>query len=312
MQSTSAALPVLKQLDRVLSSPGFARNERLSRFLRFVVQQHLDGKTDEIKESLIGIEVFGRAPGYDTTSDSVVRTEAAKLRGRLTEYYAAEGASDPVTIELPKGGYTPVFHERNASPEIAAIASEAVPQRRRKWRWILAAFAGASLLIIGLWRFAGQSAPIPIAVLPLVNVSQDASNDYFADGLTGEIIRDLSIIEGLAVRSQTSSFALKGKPQNVREAGKQLAADYILEGTVLRAGEQLRITAQLVRVRDDFPMWSGRYDHELTDVFAIQDEISRGIVNSLRIKLGGGRRRYETSVEAYDLYLRARSLEMLP
>ena len=112
------------------------------------------------------------------------------------------------------------------------------------------------------------------------------------------------------MRSQTSSFAFKGKQPSAREAGKQFAADYILEGTVLRVGQQLRITAQLVRVRDDFPMWSGRYDRELTDVFAIQDEISRGIVNSLRLKLGRGRRRYETSTEAYDLYLRASALEI--
>jgi adenylate cyclase len=111
------------------------------------------------------------------------------------------------------------------------------------------------------------------------------------------------------VRSQTSSFAFKGKPQNVRDAGKQLGADYILEGSVQRAGQQLRITAQLIRVRDDFPLWSGRYDRELTDIFAIQDEISRGIVNSLRLKLGRGRRRYETSAEAYDLYLRSRALQ---
>src|SRR5260370_27062155 len=106
--------------------------------------------------------------------------------------------------------------------------------------------------------------------------------------------------------SNESTF--KGKPHNVREAGKQLAAEYILEGSVLRDGQQLRINVQLVRVRDDFPVWSGRYDRELTDVFAIQDEISRGIVNSLRLKLGGGQRRYETSAEAYDLYLRARAL----
>src|SRR5207248_5594943 len=120
---------------------------------------------------------------------------------------------------------------------------------------------------------------------------------------------NLSIIDGLAVRSQTSSFVFKGKPLNVREAGRQLQADYILEGSVLRDGQQLRINAQLVRVRDDFPLWSGKYDRELTDVFAIQEEISRGIVNSLRLKLGRGRRRYETSVEAYDLYLRARALQ---
>ena len=164
-----------------------------------------------------------------------------------------------------------------------------------------------ALAAVGWWRFH-QNAPIPIAVLPLNNLSEDPAHDYFADGLTGEIIRNLSIIDGLAVRSQTSSFAFKGKPQNVRDAGKQLGADYILEGSVQRAGQQLRITVQLVRVSDDFPLWSGRYDREFTDIFAIQDEISRGIVNSLRLKLGRGRRRYETSAEAYDLYLRARAL----
>jgi len=193
--------------------------------------------------------------------------------------------------------------------EIAAIASEASPRRRGKWRWVLAAFAGASLLpaAIGLWRFAHQSAPIPIAVLPLEDTSHDPANSYFADGLTDELIRNLSIIDGLAVRSRTSSFGI-GRPRNIRDAGKQLQADYILEGSVLRAGQQLRIDVQLVRVRDDFPIWSGRFDRELTDVFAIQDEISLGIVNKLRLRLGRGRRRYETSAEAYDVYLRARAL----
>jgi TolB-like protein len=160
------------------------------------------------------------------------------------------------------------------------------------------------------WWLLRLNAPIPIAVLPLVSLSPDPAHEYFADGLTGEIIRNLSIIDGLAVRSQTSSFAFKGKPQNVREAGKQLAADYILEGSVQRLGQQLRITAQLIRVRDDFSLWSAKYDQELTDVFAIQEDISRSIVNELRLKLGHGRRRYETSLEAYDLYLRARALQI--
>jgi TolB-like protein len=168
------------------------------------------------------------------------------------------------------------------------------------------------LAVFAWWALQRQNAPIPIAVLPFTNVSQDPTNDYFADGLTDEIIRNLSIIEGLAVRSQTSSFVFKGKPRNIRDAGKQLDADYILEGSVLRSGNQLRINVQLVRVRDDFPLWSGRYDRELPDTLAIQDEISRGIVNSLRLNLGRGRRRYEVNAEAYDLYLRARAFETLP
>jgi TolB-like protein/tetratricopeptide (TPR) repeat protein len=165
------------------------------------------------------------------------------------------------------------------------------------------------LAVGGWWSSQHKGGPIPIAVLPLNNLSEDPANDYFADGLTSEIIRNLSTLEGLAVRSQTSSFAFKGKARNVHEAGRQLDAEYILEGSVLRAGQQLRINVLLVRVRDDFPLWSGRFDRELTDVFAIQDEISRGIVNSLRLTLGRGRRRYETSAEAYDLYLRARAYQ---
>jgi TolB-like protein len=163
------------------------------------------------------------------------------------------------------------------------------------------------LVATGWWWQHRRSGPIAIAVLPLENLGADPANDYFADGLTDEIIRNLSAIEGLAPRPRTSSFAFKGKARDVRETGKQLQADYILEGSVLRAGRQLRINVQLVRVRDDFPLWSGKFDRELTDIFAIQDEISRGIVNQLRLNLGRGRRRYETNVEAYDLYLRARS-----
>src|SRR6516165_3850469 len=100
---------VRRELERVLASKGFARNERLSRFLRVVVERHLQGRDADLKESVIGIEVFGRQPGFDPRQDSTVRSEAARLRGRLAEYYAGEGVGDDVIIELPKGGYTPAF-----------------------------------------------------------------------------------------------------------------------------------------------------------------------------------------------------------
>jgi TolB-like protein len=300
---------VRKQLHRLLASPGFARNERMSRFLRFVVERQLEGRDSELKESLIGIEVFGRRPGFDPQKDSTVRSEAARLRARLAEYYAGEGSGDAVVIELPKGGYTPRFRQHDSADETTPQTKNDEPKTPSRRFWLMVALAGLAVAIAagGWWRFQRQTPPIPIAVLPLTNVSQDPAGDYFADGVTHELIRNLSIIDGLVVRSQTSSFAFKGKQQNIRDAGKQLDAEYILEGSVFRSGQQLRINARLVRVRDDFPLWTGGYDKELTDVFAIQDEISRGIVNSLRLKLGRGRRRYETSVEAYDLYLHARA-----
>jgi TolB-like protein/Flp pilus assembly protein TadD len=298
------------QLERVLISAGFSRNERLSRFLRFIVEQHLEGRDSEIKESVIAIEVFGRKADHDPKQDSIVRTEAARLRARLTEYYANGGKNDSIVIALPKGGYVPVLRQVQAEPLPAASGSPA-PRRGRGLRlglWlVLPALAAGALT---WWWAAYHRAPISIAVLPLTNLSPDRAGDYFADGLTDEIIRNLSIIDGMVVRSQTSSFAFKGTAGKVRDIGKQLDVHYVVEGSVLRSGQQLRIDAQLIRVRDDFPLWSDRYDRALTDVFAIQDEISRGIVNSLRLKLGHGRRRYETSTEAYDLYLQARAVPL--
>jgi TolB-like protein/Flp pilus assembly protein TadD len=300
---------VREQLERILSSAVFSRNERLSRFLRFVVEKHLAGKEGELKESVIAIEVC-RKWDYDSKLDSIVRTEAGRLRARLAEYYVHEGSDDPVIIEMPKGGYTPVFRQPDAAPDSHRRIHLGSRSRLGKRHCLIAGLAGLAIAtaVIGWWWFQGKRASVPVAVLPFSNLSQDPANDYLADGLTDEIIRNLSVIDGLAVRSQTSSFLFKGKPRNVREAGKELEADYILEGSVLRSGEQLRINVQFIRARDDVPLWSGRFDRKLTDVLVIQDEISRSIVNSLRLKLGHGRRRYETSAEAYDFYLRARAL----
>src|SRR5690242_10988101 len=105
---TTGRAAALEHLDRVLASPGFANNERQSRFLRFLVERHLEGREMELKESVIGIEVFGRKPGYNPKRDAIVRIEAGRLRARLAEYYAKGGKRGAVIIELPKGGYVPV------------------------------------------------------------------------------------------------------------------------------------------------------------------------------------------------------------
>ncbi len=291
--------PVRGQLEKILASPGFARNERLSGFLRFVVEKDLAGQSGQLKESVIGVNVFGRRPDYNPRQDPVVRTEAAKLRARLAEYYASDGAADPLIIEVPKGGYVPAVRLAGRNGQV-----------RARPRWLIPSVAAAAVLAlaVGAWRLGW---PLPesktIAVLPFENRSAEPASEYFSDGLTDEIIQNLSAIEGLEVRSRTTSFALKGKPRNLRELGGQLAVNYVLEGSVARAGGSLHINVRLVRVRDDRTLWSGKFDREARDVFAIQDEISRNIVNQLRLNLGGGQRRYNTNVEAYELYLKARS-----
>src|SRR5690242_18183990 len=134
------------QLERILGSSGFANNERLSRFLRFVVERHLEGKDHELKESVIAVEVFGRKPDYNPKQDAIVRTEAGRLRARLTEFYVGEGKTDPLVIDLPKGGYTPAFRQPEAVPQ--ATPPEKKP-RRAVW---LVALAGLAVVLgIAIW-----------------------------------------------------------------------------------------------------------------------------------------------------------------
>ena len=150
-----------------------------------------------------------------------------------------------------------------------------------------------------------------VAVLPFVNASPDPENEYLSDGITDELIDALAKVEGLRVAARTSVFALKGKPQDVRAIGALLGASEILEGTVRKAGDRLRITAQLSSADDGRLLWSQRYDRTLNDVFAVQDEIACTIVATLRGTSFAGlveprARRYTENVAAYGLYLRGR------
>jgi TolB-like protein len=149
-----------------------------------------------------------------------------------------------------------------------------------------------------------------IAVLPFVNMSDDAGNEYFSDGISEEILNALAKIKDLKVAGRTSSFAFKGENQDLRQIGDTLGVEHILEGSVRKAGNKVRITAQLIQVEDGFHLWSESYDRELDDVFAIQDEIANAILVQLKAQLIGGEApsvaTTRTNAEAYDLYLLAR------
>lgn len=225
-----------------------------------------------------------------------------RFLARVTSLTESERA---LSATAAPGTETPSEQRRDTAGGLIATPSGVAQSRRDLW-WKIAAAVLAIGVIAGfvLWpRPSAGAAPI-IAVLPLKNLSNQPDTDYFSDGLTDEIIRNLSTIEGLQVRSLTSSFAFKDKPRNVREVGAQLNANLLLEGSVLRDRDKLRITAQLVRVSDDTVVWSDRYDRQMKDVFAIQDELSSSIVTQLRLKLGTGRRRYNPAPEIYDIYLR--------
>lgn len=151
-----------------------------------------------------------------------------------------------------------------------------------------------------------------IVVLPFANMSADPENEYFSDGMTEEIINALARIPGLQVASRTSSFAFKGKSVDITTIGQQLGVASLLEGSVRKIGNRIRITTQLVNVANNYQIWSQTYDRQLEDVFAIQDEISRAIVDALKIQLMGGAaaeplvKPTTDNLEAYTLYLKGR------
>lgn len=300
------------ELARVVRSTGFVSAGRLAPFLTFVVERALAG--EPVKESVIGVEVFGRPADYDPRLDPIVRVEARRLRSRLAEYYAGPGADDRIVIQLPKGAYTPAFGTRAdvVPDETPAVVPEASVARARRWPWTLAAAVVLGLGVGGAFQVVRRSPPVPpsVAVLPFVNLSDDASNEYFSEGLAEEIIDRLARIPGLRVVARSSSFRFRGAPRDLREVGRALGATAVVEGSVRRAGDRLRVTARLVNVADGFHLWSRSFERKPSDVFAIQDDIARAIASSLRVELRVG---FEPrpapptgSLDAYHLYLEGR------
>ncbi len=159
----------------------------------------------------------------------------------------------------------------------------------------------------------GADAPKSIAVLPFANMSADRENEYFSDGIAEEIINALAQLPELRVAARTSAFSFKGKNEDLRGIGEALNVETILEGSVRRAGNRVRVTAQLINVADGYHLWSERYDRELTDVFAIQDDIATAIADKLKVTLGASQagqlvRPPTANVEAYEAFLQARAL----
>ena len=145
-----------------------------------------------------------------------------------------------------------------------------------------------------------------VAVLPFANMSRDPDDEYFSDGLAEEIINLLAHVPGLKVTARTSSFAFRGKEQDVRRIAEALGVSNVLEGSVRRAGSRIRVTAQLINAQDGYHLWSERYDRELTDIFAIQDDIAQAIAGALQVKLVANPARHTPNFPAYEALLKAR------
>ncbi len=301
---------VLAALGKVVASEAFGKAERPGRFLRHLVETALRGERHLLKESVLGTDVFDRPASWDPRLDPVVRQEAARLRKRLAKYYENGGAEDEVRIELPVGAYVPVFRRKSVEVETAPMEAPAVEHapvlRRSVWPYAAAGILCIAAAVIAWRAVSHHESPTSIAVLPFTDLTADAANQYFADGLTDEITDSLARIKTLRVVARSSAFQFKGKTVDIREAGRLLKVANILEGRVDRSGDRIRIIAHLERVTDSSLVWSNTYERQTSDLFAMQSQLAADIATSLKATADIPAARHVPNAEAHDLVLKAR------
>ena len=245
---------ILREVEKISASRTFRRAPRQTSLLSYIVNEALAGRADHLKEYSIGTAVFGKEPTFDPRLDSIVRVEAHKLRAKLAKYFDSEGNDDPVRIELPLGRYAPAFRA-------GAVLSRQAPPA---------------------WHGPSREHPaFRIAVLPFENRSGAKRDQFFADGLTDELIHALAHIPELDVVSRTFAFQLRGCRMGIRELAARPNVDGVIEGSIRRFGDRLRILVQLDDAADGCTVWSQTYDRKLTSSFEAQQEIASAIRDDL-------------------------------
>jgi serine/threonine protein kinase/Tfp pilus assembly protein PilF len=286
---SAAGSETLTQTGMMIGTPAYVSPEQAAGEL------NLDGRSDQYSLACMLYEMIaGERPFTGTTPQSIM----AKRFTDTPKSLQSVRSSVPPNIEwaVTKAMATESSERFSTSALFAqALASETM----------------STPTDTGTLPRAAMSAAKSVAVLPFANMSADPENEYFADGMAEEIINALSRIQSLRVASRTSSFAFKGKNEDIGEIGRKLKVSTVLEGGVRKMGNRLRITAELVNVADGYHLWSERYDRDIEDVFAIQDEISQAIVKALRVILSEGEKKAiekkpQTNIQAYDYYLRGR------
>jgi adenylate cyclase len=288
------ALPVADvraQLQKVLASRAFVNSERLSRFLRFTVEQTLQGRGDQVKEYLLGLEVFDRNQSYDPRTDPIVRVEAGRLRSKLSEYYDTDGRNDTLLIQYRKGSYVPAF-QRRESPG-SGLAAGSVPRLSSRWKlailFVTVILAGSTIVWVShRYRssLSSQDSVLPsIAVLPFESLSDDRQEEHFADGMTDALIAELSKVKGLRVVSRTSVMHYKGTRRPVPEIVRELNADMIVAGSVTFFGKRVRVIAHLINATADRKLWAENYERDLEDILRLQRDLTQTITDGIRARL---------------------------
>jgi TolB-like protein/Tfp pilus assembly protein PilF len=302
-RATLPAHKIREQASKILQTPDFADFPRTHAFLSFVIEETLSGRASELKEAIIGVEVFGREPGYDCKADSVVRTQARRVREKLGEYYHSAGKADAIRIEIPKGTYVPEFHEVEASPQ---------PSHTRVfpiWQMILIAV----ILVIGgilferRYRSPAIEMRLPaIAVLPFMDLDPGHHLEALANGLAEDLERDLSRSKQLRVHASPPANLTADQRSDYRTLSHRLGVDVLLDGQIVTSDGHSEIRVSLVRAADNSLLWTDHFP-STDNAGTIERKIEGEVASALGVKLTAASAHIENP-KAHDLFFAGRTL----
>ena len=269
---------VRAQLERILVSAVFAGAGRASSLLRFLVARTLAGDADQLKEYVVGVELFERGDQFDPRTDTIVRVEARRLRAKLDEYYRGPGSTDPVTIEIPRGSYAALFAARpvDGAHDQPPLATGATP-RSTSIPWAMGGVLAAAVILGGWFIMRTPEASTPgvrVAVLPMAHFSSDADVALVAARLTDGVTTELARIDRLSVVSRSSAAGFASERQPIREVARALGVDIVMEGSVMVEAGGVHAVVRLVDATRDQKVWVGEYDSPPDQLAALQRRIA--------------------------------------
>jgi TolB-like protein len=275
-----------EQLERILSSQALSGSDQLKRLLRLIVERTADGRPDSLKEYNLGLDVFQRPPDYDPKIDPIVRVQARRLRAKLEEYYAGEGAHDPLIIRIPKGAYVPVFQTRTAS--------SSSPHASNVSRRVGLAAAGLVIVLavpIALWLTrtslpASADRERSVTVLPLKNFSNANSQSHIADQAAEILTTELAAKgKGLRVLSRTTASRYRDTASSLPQIAKELGVRWVVEGGVGTEGTRAYLKLRAVDSLTDRKIWADVFDCELSEMVGANRRAAEGIAAAIESEL---------------------------
>ncbi len=325
-------------LQKILGSAEFRRSRRIGDFLRFIVEEELAGRGSRLKAFTIAREVYGRDENFDPRTDTVVRVDAGRLRNRLTSYYESTGRDDRVRIDIPKGGYTPVFNTKLGETSNVELQAAPAPVPARPHRNVVIRLSLPLLIIIAVvfgWIFLKSDWPtdkvapdvisgdleespsIFLVMLPLVTLSNDPLENRLAAGLQEAIITDMAKLSDLSVMAHASLMKLDPRSPDLNRLKQEFGATHALRGSLEHEDDQIRVNVQLVNIDDGTTIWAERLDSEAKNLLDLQDVLSKRIIKYLTIHTSPAERarlerHHASSAVALALYRQALVLLMPP